>query len=105
MQSGAINWSTASFAEATARNPKASPHPTNPASVVTFTSSESAAGLLLSLQAESSNLVPVLKGIRNGTVSMSVMIIFEDLSDVANRSRAGGAFQPPGWNSSLRRLD
>jgi hypothetical protein len=60
---------------------------------------------LLSLQAESSNLVPALKGKRNGMVSMSVMIIFEDLSDVANRSRSGGTFQPPGWNSSLRRLD
>src|ERR1700691_2586346 len=105
MQSGAINWSTASLAEATARTPKATPHPTNPASVVSFTSSESDAGLLLSLQAESSNLVPTLKGIRNGTLSMSVMIIFEDLFDVANRSRSGGAFWPPGWNSSPRRLD
>src|SRR5215831_10777140 len=52
MQSGAISSSTASFAEATARNPKASPQPSNPLSVVTLTSSESAAGRLLSPQAE-----------------------------------------------------
>src|SRR6185295_9094521 len=92
-QSGAINWSIASLAEATARNPNASPHPTSPWSVVTLTSSESAAGKLLSPQAEASDLVPALNGMRSGTVSMPVMIIFEDLSHAASRSHFGDGFE------------
>lgn len=68
--------STASLAEATARKPNASPHPSNPWSVVTLTSNESAAGEFLSPQAEASDLLPALSGIRNGKVSTAVMIIF-----------------------------
>jgi hypothetical protein len=47
--------------------------PTNLWSVVTLTSSESAAGKLLSPQAEASDLMPALNGMRSGTVSMPVM--------------------------------
>src|SRR6516225_1569683 len=79
MQSGAISSSTASLVEATARKPKASPQPSNPLSVVTLTSSESAAGRLLSPQAEASDLLAALNGIRSGKVSMLVIIIFGTL--------------------------
>jgi hypothetical protein len=34
-------------------------------------------------------LVPALNGMRSGTVSMPVMIIFEDLSHEASRSHFG----------------
>jgi len=64
----------------TARNPKASPHLTNPWSVVTLTSNESGAGKLLSPQAEASDLAPVLNGMRNGMASIPAMIIFGDFS-------------------------
>jgi hypothetical protein len=46
---------------------------------VTLTSNESAAGKLLSPQAEASDLVPALNGMRSGMASMSAMIIFGDL--------------------------
>src|SRR5215469_9281266 len=74
MQSGEISSSIASLAEATARKPKVSPQPSNPLSVVTLTSSESAAGRFLSPQAEASDLLPALNGTRSGKVSIPVMI-------------------------------
>jgi hypothetical protein len=74
MHSGAISSSTVSLADVTARKPKASPQPSNPLSVVTLTSSESAAGRSLSPHAEALDLLP--NGIRSGKVSMLVIIIF-----------------------------
>src|SRR4051794_24936083 len=85
MQSGPISWSTASLTDATARNPNASPHPTNPSSVVTLTRRESAAGRLLSPQAEASDRIPPLNGIRNGMESTLVMIIHEPHSWAPSR--------------------
>jgi hypothetical protein len=52
MQSSAISSSIANLAVETARKPKVSPQPSNPWSVVTLTSSESATGKPLSHQAE-----------------------------------------------------
>ena len=43
-ESGAISSSTANFADRTARKPNASPRPSNPWSVLTLTTSESATG-------------------------------------------------------------
>jgi len=75
MQSGAISSSIANLADETARKPKASPQPSNPWSVVTLTSNESAAGRSLSPQAAASDLLPRLRGIRSGKVSILAMII------------------------------
>src|SRR5258708_7094657 len=85
IQSGAISWSIASLAEATARTPKASPQPINPWSVVTLTSNESAAGRSLSPQAEASDVFPALNGIRSGMGSTRVMIIFWVLPRAAHQ--------------------
>jgi hypothetical protein len=76
MQSGEISSSIMSLAEATARKPKASAQPSNPLSVLTLTSNESAAGKFLSTQAEALGLLPALNGTRSGTASMPVIVIF-----------------------------
>jgi hypothetical protein len=71
VQSGAISSSMASLADMTARKPKASPQPSNPWSVVTLTSKESAAGRSLSPQAVGAgDAAPRLKGMRSGKVSI-----------------------------------
>src|SRR5499427_10609036 len=74
-QNGAISSSTANLTEVVALKPKASPQPSNPSSVVTLTSKESAAGRSLSAQAAASDLLPGLKGIRSAKVSTLAMII------------------------------
>src|SRR6266481_4638229 len=75
MQSGAMSSSTANFADETARKPKASPHPSNPSSVVTLMISESAAGNPLSPHAAASAVLPRLTGIRSGKASTLAIII------------------------------
>ena len=62
--------STANLTNVAALKPKASPQPSNPSSVVTLTSKESAAGRSLSPQAAASDLLPGLKGMRSGKVSI-----------------------------------
>jgi hypothetical protein len=74
----------ASLAAATARKPKDSPHPTNPWSVVTLTRSESAAGKLLSPQADAADLLPAWNGMRSAMGSTPVMIMLKELPHTAH---------------------
>jgi len=73
--SGAISSSIARCVTGTASNPKASPQPSIPWSVVTFTSRESTAGRSFWPQADAADLIPGLNGMRSGNVSILAMIM------------------------------
>ena len=75
-------------------NPKDPPHPSSPWSVVTLASSESTARRPFGPQAEVSDLLPGLNGIRSGNVSMLVMIIGGSNPEWFRASPGNGSLVP-----------
>jgi hypothetical protein len=72
-------------------NPKDSPHPARPWSVVTLTSSESTACRPAGPQAEAADLLPGLNGMRSANVSTLVMIIGFNPERSAGRRPGSGS--------------